>query len=131
MPFALILTIILALLSVFQIALACGAPWGRLAWGGQHAVLPVRLRIGSALSLLIYAFIVLVAYDRLEAIDVFPPGFSAVTMWVVFGYFALGVLMNAISRSKSERNVMTPVTLVLTVLSLPIALGIGSLATAA
>ena len=47
----------------------------------------------------------------------FPELFSIVAMWVVFAYFALGIFLNAISRSKPERYVMVPVTIVLTVLS--------------
>ena len=122
-PFALALTVILALLAIFQAALALGAPLGRFAWGGQHRVLPPRLRVGSAISIVIYALIAVIAWDRVGAIQVFPAPFSEVAMWVVFAYFALGILMNAISRSKPERFTMVPVTVVLTVLSLLIAMG--------
>lgn len=128
MLLALALTAILAALAIFQLALALGAPWGRLAWGGQHRVLPARLRIGSAASILIYALIAAIAWDRVGVIDIFPEGFSVIAMWVVFGYFVLGILLNAISRSRPERLVMVPVTLVLSVLSLFIALGYGALA---
>ena len=51
MPFALALTVILAALAVFQLALAAGAPLGRFAWGGSHEVLPPRLRVGSLVSI--------------------------------------------------------------------------------
>lgn len=129
-PFAIMLTIILAVLAIFQAALAFGAPIGQYAWGGQHRVLPLKLRIGSVVAILVYALIVVIAFDRLGAIDVFPEPFSVVAMWVIFGYFTLGIFMNAISRSKPERNVMTPVCIVLAVLSLLIALGVGSMATA-
>jgi len=129
-PFALVLTVVLVLLAVFQIALAFGAPLGRFAWGGQHRVLPTRLRVGSAVSVVIYGFIVLVAWDRVGAIDVFPEGFADVAMWVIFGYFVLGIPMNAISRSRAERFTMVPVTIVLAVLSLFIAMGYGQLAPA-
>ena len=44
-----------------------------------------------------------------------------VGLWVMTGYLFLGVLMNAISRSKPERNVMTPVALVLAVCFLVVA----------
>ncbi len=91
---------------------------------------PLRLRIGSVVAIVIYALIVVIAFDRLGAIDVFPEPFSVIAMWVIFGYFTLGIFMNAISRSKPERNVMTPVCAVLAVLSLFIALGVGSMATA-
>lgn len=127
-PFALLFTAILAALVVFQLTLAFGAPIGRFAWGGQHRVLPRRLRIGSAVSVLIYAFMAVVAFDRLGAIDVFPDGFSVVAMWVIFGYLCLGILLNAVSRSKPERYTMTPVVIVLAVLSLLIASGVGTMA---
>ena len=42
-------------LAVFQVLLIAGAPLGRFAWGGQNAVLPARLRIGSAVSIVLYA----------------------------------------------------------------------------
>ena len=46
-----------------------------------------------------------------------------VACWVLFGYFALGIVMNGISRSKPERNTMTPVSLLLAALVLMVALG--------
>jgi hypothetical protein len=120
---ALLLTVLLALLAVFQIALILGAPIGHFAWGGQHRVLPARLRVGSAVGIVIYIAIALVALDRAGTIDVFPTAFSAVAMWVVFAYFVLGIGLNAISRSKPERFTMVPVTIVLAVLSLLVTLG--------
>lgn len=125
------LTIVLALLAVFQLALIAGAPIGRFAWGGQHRVLPARLRIGSAVSILIYALIALIAWDRVGAIDIFPDLFSVVAMWVIFAYFTLGILLNAISRSKPERYTMVPVCIVLAAMSFLIAMGYGELAMAA
>jgi len=115
---------ILSGLAIFQVALAAGAPIGRFAWGGQHDVLPPRLRIGSVVSILLYGLFALVLLDRAELVAVFGSDpFVQIATWVLFGYFALGILMNGISRSKSERNVMVPVTLVLAALTLYIALG--------
>ena len=122
------LTLVLAALAVFQAALILGAPLGRFAWGGQHEVLPARLRIGSAVSIVIYAVIALTAWDRVGAIDVLPPPFSEVAMWVVFAYFVLGILMNAVSRSRPERWVMVPTCIVLAALSFAIAMGYGQYA---
>ena len=131
MPFALALTVVLALLSLFQLALILGAPLGRFAWGGQHRVLPPRLRVGSAVSILIYGLIATIAWDRVGLIDVFAEPISEVAMWVFFGYFVLGILMNGISRSKLERYTMVTVSIVLAVLSFLIAMGFGEVATAA
>ena len=122
MPAAIALTVILAALAVFQLALALGAPLGRFAWGGQHRVLPAGLRVGSLVSIVVYAVIVALALDKVGLIDVVPDVVSDVGMWVAFAYFVLGIPMNAISRSKPERWTMTPVALVLGVLSLAVAL---------
>lgn len=112
---AVIAVVILALLALFQLALAAGAPLGRFAWGGQHRVLPRNLRIGSAVSILIYALIAAILLGLVP--------FADIAVWVVFAYFVLGIVMNAISRSRPERFVMTPVVAVLAVLSLLVALG--------
>ena len=116
------LTAILGVLAVFQLALALGAPIGHFAWGGAHRVLPARLRIGSLVSIVIYAIIALLALDCAGVVDVVPDAVSIVGMWVVFGYFVLGTGLNAISRSKPERYTMAPVSAVLAVLSLLVVL---------
>ena len=116
--------VVLAALGVFQLALALGAPWGRFAWGGQHErELPVRLRVGSAVSIALYALFAVVLLDRAGLVDVFPDTFSRVATWVLFGYWVLGVIMNGASRSKHERFAMTPATIVLGVCTLLVALG--------
>ncbi|MET0784258.1 MAG: hypothetical protein ABWX76_14245 [Leifsonia flava] len=120
---AIALCVILAALAVFQLALILGAPIGRFAWGGQHRVLPAKLRIGSAVAIVIYAVIGVLALDRASVIDVIPDVVSTVGMWVAFGYFVLGIPLNAISRSRPERFTMTPVVVVLAALSLLVALG--------
>ena len=120
---AIALTVILGILAILQLALALGAPIGHFAWGGTHRVLPTRLRIGSLVSIVIYAVIAVLALDCAEVIDVVPDVVSTVGMWVVFGYFVLGIGMNAISRSKPERYTMAPLSAVLAVLSLLVVVG--------
>jgi len=116
--------ILLGLLALFQVALVVGAPFGEFAWGGQHRVLPSRLRIGSLVSLVLYALIAIVLLERAGALSVFGNADVVhVAAWVIFGYFTLGILLNAISRSKKERFTMTPVVIVLAALSLVVALG--------
>lgn len=115
---------LLALLAAFQLALALGAPWGRLTWGGRHpGALPARLRAGSAVSLLLYAIFGVVAVSRSGLAPVLPDAAGRIGMWVVFGVLALNVLQNLASRSPLERAVMTPVALVLALLALVLALG--------
>jgi hypothetical protein len=114
---------ILAALAVFQAMLAAGAPLGRFAWGGQHERLPPSLRIGSMIAILLYAGFALVLLQRAGGLALLPAGdWVVVAMWVVPGYFALGIVVNAISRSRPERLTMTPLVTLLFALSLIVAL---------
>jgi hypothetical protein len=122
MVVAVVGTALLGALAVFQLLLVAGAPLGRFAWGGRHVVLPAGLRIGSATSVALYAAIGLVLLQRAGALDVLPHGLVDVAIWVLAGYFALGVVLNAASRSRAERRVMSPVAGVLAVVCLVLAL---------
>lgn len=97
---------------MFQILLVCGAPLGRFAWGGQHEVLPPRLRVGSSVSLIIYALIGWVILSRAGQ-DGGRHGVLGLATWVIAGFFLLGAAGNLASRSRPERVVMTPVALAL------------------
>ena len=120
---AVVATGVLAGLAVLQAGLAAGRPWGRLAWGGQHEVLPSRLRVSSVMSILAYACFAAILLAAAGVLDLVRQGFADVAIWVLTAYFALGVVMNRISRSRTERAVMTPVALLLAVCSLVVALG--------
>ncbi len=115
-------SVLLGCLAVFQLLLVGGAPLGRYAWGGQNEVLPARLRIGSAVAIVLYGLFALIVLQAADAVAILPPGVIGVAIWVLTGYFALGIAMNAASRSRSERLVMTPVVAVLTALCLVLAL---------
>lgn len=117
------LTLVLGVLGLFQLALATGAPLGRFAWGGAHVVLPAALRIGSLVSIAVYALIALVVLDRAGVVDWLPAGLSGVMAWVVAGYFGLGIVMNLASRSVPERLTMSPAAALLCGLSVIVALG--------
>ncbi len=94
-----------------------------MAWGGYHTVLPAKLRIGSAVSVVLYG---LFAYTALAKAGLAPPvindDVTAAAAWALTAYFALGVVMNGISRSKPERLTMTPTVLVLALLYLVLSL---------
>jgi hypothetical protein len=119
--FAYIALLILAALGIFQLLLVAGQPLGRFAWGGQHNTLPQNLRIGSLISIVLYVFFAVVIMERagLISLSFAIPGF---VIWVLAAYFSLGVLMNGISRSKPERNLMTPVSLLLAIACFTLAL---------
>jgi hypothetical protein len=122
-PAPILLCAVLFGLAVFQLLLAAGAPIGQLAWGGEHRVLPARLRIGGVVSAGLYAVLAIVALDRAGLVSVLPDQAAQIGTWVIAGVFLLGAIPNLMSKSKPERYVMAPLTLLLSVLSVVIALG--------
>jgi len=114
---------ILAVLAVFQVLLIFGAPLGQYAWGGSHIVLPPKLRIGSAISIILYFFFALIILSNTKVLDIpINKDTLDIGIWVLTAYFSIGVFMNGISRSKRERAVMTPVALALAFICLFIAI---------
>src|SRR5215218_2242620 len=122
MGLAVLAVVVLAGLAVFQGLLVAGQPLGRFAWGGQYTVLPTGLRIGSAVSIALYGGFAVLILCATGVLSVLPAGFVEVAMWVLSGYFVLGIVMNAISRSRPERLLMTPLVTVLAGVSLVLAL---------
>lgn len=91
-------------LVAFQVALAAGAPWGRLAWGGRHErALPTELRVASAASALMWGGAVVAAATTSHS-----PAVTRVR--TAYGVLAgVGTVMNAVSPSRPERLLWTPV----------------------
>lgn len=119
-----VFTALLGLLTVFQIALAAGAPLGAFAWGGQHqGSLPGRLRVASSISVLICLLIAAIMLDRAEVVEWLPRGVSAIAAWMIFAYFILATIMNLVSRSPKERAVMSPLAALLAASALLIQIG--------
>lgn len=83
---------------LFQLALVAGAPWGRFTQGGMHAgVLPKQGRF-----LALFSAVLLVWF----ALGVAQQSWVG---WLATGYLALGLVMNSLSKSVSERMLWVPV----------------------
>ena len=114
---AILAVVLLAVVAVFQIALALGAPLGYVAWGGRHnGVLPGRLRVASGVAgVVVYPVIglfVLASAGLLDADGL--PGTGRTGMWILAAFFTLGALANFASRSPKERY-WGPVSLVVAI----------------
>jgi hypothetical protein len=112
------------LIAGFQMALALGAPWGRAAWGGAHqGRLPRTLRIASGFAAVFWILAASVLLKR-AGHELIPLSFSVARWgtWVLFGLSVLGALMNLASRSRLERLIWSPVSAILAVLCLLVAL---------
>jgi len=90
--------------AVFQLALALGAPFGQVAWGGSSAVLPTALRwssAGACLYLLLAAAIMEVrAGDWGRELPTLP---FAVFNAILAGQLLLNTLGNLAARTEGER----------------------------
>lgn len=116
-------TALLGALAVLQLLLLAGLPLGRLAWGGQQDRLSPRLRAAAGISIVIYAAFAATALIRVGIVTTpFPNLLNVITMWVITAYLILSVLPNLASKSLHEKRLMTPVSAVLAILALLIAL---------
>jgi hypothetical protein len=114
---------LLGALAVLQFLLIVGMPLGRFAWGGQQDRLSLRLRLAAGLSILAYLLFACIALARLHVITTPVPSLIIViAMWVITAYLFLSVLPNLASKSIHEKRLMTPVSAVLAILALLIAL---------
>ena len=116
-------TVVLLLLMVFQCLLVLGLPFGRAAWGGNHRVLPRQHRWGSAAAVPILG---VAAWTVLARADLLAPGPEVATVrfsvWFFAAYFALNTVGNLASKSSVERNTMTPLSTLLVLCFLVVAL---------
>jgi hypothetical protein len=111
-------------LAVFQLLLAAGAPLGEAAWGGANeGGLPPGLRVGSAVSIVVYAVAAAVIIRRAGFRVNWPSRTTArIGTWVLVVLMTAGTLANVLSQSPWERFLLGPVTLVLAGLCLVVAL---------
>ena len=103
---ALVAVGLLAVVAVFQAALALGAPWGVAAWGGRNpGVLPRNLRIASGIAaVVIYPLLIAVVLAAAGIIQAsWLPFDPAILIWIIAGLLAIGAVMNFASRSAPER----------------------------
>lgn len=108
---------------LFQLALALGAPWGEYAMGGKYpGKFPPKIRVAAVIQLLILVAFGIIGMIRSGLILSSFYDFSAKAIWFVVGFFVLGTFMNLITPSKKERNIWAPITFILLLTSLRLAL---------
>ena len=98
---------------VLSVLIICGLPLGELTMGGQYKVFPKKLRIVLVTQLILQVFFVLII---LQMGGWFSLWFSAkvtkIIGIVMAVYLSLNTVMNFISKSKKEKCIMTPLSLI-------------------
>ena len=114
-------------MAAYQAAIALGAPLGGASWGGAYdGQLPMGLRIASVVAVGVYVLAALIVVGRAGFRSVpLPYGVLRWGTWALVGLMFVGTLMNFASSSGWERFGLGPVTLILGVLCLFVALRAG------
>jgi len=121
---ALLFSALSLILFLFQIALVFGAPWGHLTLGGRYAGrLPGRMRGFAGFSALLIAAFAAIVLSRAGLVLPGCESAARVGIWFVVGYSALGIFLNAMSKSRCERILWIPVSVLMLACSCVIAIG--------
>lgn len=65
-----ILTLIFCGMIIFQLLLGLGLPLGGAAWGAQHEVLPIGLRIASFITVLVFIYAIVMVLQKAAVIAI-------------------------------------------------------------
>ena len=110
--------------SIFQLALALGAPLGEFTLGGKYpGKLPPKIRVAALFQILVMGLFVTIVLTRAGLILPSLADASRVAIWFVAGFFVLGSIANLSSPSQKEKRLWGPVNILMLILSVLIALG--------
>ncbi|QJU07663.1 hypothetical protein FBF29_03060 [Candidatus Saccharibacteria bacterium oral taxon 488] len=114
--FSILGAVLFGIIAIMTVLVACGLPLGEFTMGGQHKILPKNLRVAAVISVAIQIFAMIII---LQAGGFIPLWLSfKVTEYICFffaAYLSLNTIMNIISKSKKEKYVMTPISLISTI----------------
>ena len=111
--FSILGAVLFGVIAIMTVLVACGLPLGEFTMGGQHKILPKKFRVMSVISVAIQIFAMIII---LQAGGFIPLWLSfKVTKYICFffaAYLSLNTIMNMISKSRKEKYVMTPLSLI-------------------
>lgn len=112
---------LICIVVLFQLALAAGLPWGEYAMGGRFpGKYPPALRLASLIQILI---LMLLAFIVMSKSDIVPyQTWTGFGIWLVAGFSAISLFLNTITKSVWERRIWAPVSLLMLVTSLIVAI---------
>ena len=111
--FSILGAVLFGVIATMTILVACGLPLGEFTMGGQHRILPKKLRVVAVISVAIQIFAMIII---LQAGSFIPLWFSfKITRYICFffaTYLSLNTIMNMLSKSRKEKYLMTPISLI-------------------
>lgn len=113
MVFAYIFIGLTIFITVLQLFLAFGAPWGEFTMGGKFpGKLPIKMRIAALVQIVILMFFATMVISK--AGIAFESFFrvAKIGIWFVLAFFIFGSIVNLSSPSKKEKLVMGPLNII-------------------
>ena len=113
LSFVIIGSISLGIVIILSILIICGLPLGELTLGGRYKVYPGKMRLILVSQLILQAFFMVILLQKGGVMPLwFPFGATKVICIILAVYLSLNVFMNMFSKSKKERFIMTPLSLI-------------------
>lgn len=115
--------------AAMQVALASGAPWGEVVYGGRAETVdgvlsgPYRASSAAAAGVLLFAARAVAEASGATRRRLLPAGFASRTTWVVAAGMGLNTLANLAGRHPFERRVLAATTAATAGLSVVVAVG--------
>jgi hypothetical protein len=114
---------LIAIVALFQLALAVGAPWGEFAMGGAFpGVFPPAMRVAAFVQIVVLGVVALIVCVRAGLVLPRWQAASRWLTWAVVGLLAVGVVLNLITPSGMERLIWAPVAVLLFLSGLRVAM---------
>lgn len=102
-----------------QLALVLGAPWGSITLGGRWpGVLPPRLRLAALAQAAVLIALPLIALDHGGLLQI---GLPPAAIWVTVAVSCVSAVLNNITPSRIERRLWGPVTILMALAALTLA----------
>lgn len=103
-----------------QLALVFGAPWGSITLGGRWpGVLPPRMRLAALAQATVLIALSVIALDHGGLLHI---GLPPAAIWVAVAVTCISAVLNNITPSRIERRLWGPVTILMALAALALAL---------
>ena len=111
--FSILGAVLFGVIATMTVLVACGFPLGEFTMGGQHKILPKKFRVVAVISVAIQIFAMIIILQAGGFISLWLS--FKVTKYICFffaAYLSLNTIMNMISKSRKEKYIMTPLSLI-------------------
>ena len=114
--FSILGAVLFGVIAIMTVLVACGLPLGEFTMGGQHKILPKKFRVMAVISVAIQIFAMIIILQAGGFISLWLS--FKITKYICFFfavYLFLNTIMNMISKSRKEKYVMTPLSLIVAI----------------